>query len=166
MVGNPPAVLAHEGYVRNQLVQQRNTLTSGSRASEPPEFRLGTAGVCRLYQLSGYLALAADGRMVPLTQYCQQQRNWVWYEEGKFWRKFREAANSETMAFTQTLNQHEVEAYAGSICASSDDGTTMQELREIQADQQLPADFERTVTVAAVKTYCRQHRSALSRNGF
>jgi hypothetical protein len=153
---------AHDGYARSRQQQPQRLTSEPREAQEPPEFRLGTAGVCQLHQLSGYLALAADGQMLPLTEYCQQQRNWVWYEASDFWKEFRQVASVETLTFTQTLNRERVEAYAGSICTCLDDGTTLQELQKIQADDQLPADFERAVTIAAVKAYCRQHRAALA----
>lgn len=130
-------------------------------APEPPEFKPGTLGICGIYNWSGYLAVAADGRIVTLRQYCQQQRNWVWYEEGRFWERFRDVATVETLAFTQTLDRNQVEAYALSICPFLAEGRTVQDLSQMQADQQLPDAFERAVTIAAVRTYCRRYRDQL-----
>jgi hypothetical protein len=142
-------------------VRQSSLQLSGSSESEPPEFEPGTLGICRFYNLSGYSAVAADGQLVTLKSYCQEQRNWVWYEEGRFWRRFRDAATPETLAFAQTLDRHQVEAYAQSICPFLEDGGTLPELAEIQADSRLPTEFEQAVTVAAVRTYCRRYRRQL-----
>lgn len=158
---NPISVFAHEGYGRNHLLQQRERLSTRQLQQEPPEFELGTPGVCRLYNLSGYLAMNADGQMVPLKQYCQQQRSWVWYETDELWERFRDIAAEETIAFTQTLNQDRAEAYAQSICPFLEEGGTLQELAEIQADQQFSAGFEQAITIAAVRTYCPQYRANL-----
>jgi hypothetical protein len=148
--------------VWSRVRQAESALTVGRTSdAEPPEFNPGTPGVCRLYNLSGYLAIAADGQLVTLKPYCQQQRNWVWYEEGRFWSQFRDTATAETMAFAQTLDRHEIEAYALTICPFLQDGGTLPELRQIQADDRLPPEFEQAVTVAAVRTYCRQYRSQL-----
>ncbi len=143
--------------------QAESSLTDGSasEAEPPPEFDPATPGICRLYNLSGYLALAADGRLVTLKPYCQEQRNWVWYEESRFWSRFRDAATVETLAFAQTLDRHEIEVYALSICPFLQDGGTLPELRQIQADDRLPTEFEQAVTTAAIRTYCRQYRSQL-----
>lgn len=154
-------VAAHESIFQNHLPQhnRRSSSSEDARSEKPPEFQLGTTGVCRLYSLSGYLALDSQGEMVPLREYCQQRRNWVWYEPDQFWQTFREVASAETISFTQTLDQDQVEAYAESICPFLEDGGTLQELAEIRSDAQLPIDFEQALAVAAIKTYCRQYRS-------
>jgi hypothetical protein len=135
------------------------SITSLALASQvaPPEFRPGTAAVCGLYNLSGYLALDSQGQVVPLHSYCQQQRNWVWYENTQFWKTFRKIAAPDTLTYTQSLNRERVEAYAQSICPFLKQGGSLQELNQIQ-DQQLPAAFDQTVTNAAIRTYCPQHR--------
>jgi hypothetical protein len=152
--------LAEAGTLNRPVRQEPFRITATSE-TEPPEFELGTPGICRFYNLSGYLALAADGQLVPLKPYCEQQRNWVWYEEGRFWQRFRDAATSETLTFAQTLNRHEIESYALSICPFLEDGGTLSELRQIQTDNRLPSEFEQAITIAAVRTYCRQYRSQL-----
>lgn len=141
--------------------RQRAFRVTATSEAEPPAFRLGTPGICRFYNLSGYLAVAADGQLVPLEPYCEQQHNWVWYEESKFWQRFRDAASGETLSFAQTLDRHEIEAYALSICPFLEDGGTLAELQQIQADDRLPPAFEQAITVAAVRTYCRQYRSQI-----
>lgn len=151
---------AHEGYARQRLQFQRERL-SRPTAEQPPAFKPGTPGVCHLYQLSGYLAIDPQGQVVPLSEYCEQQRNWAWYETGDFWHEFREVAGAETLSYAQTLDRDKVEAYAQSICPFLANGGTMQELAEIRTDAQLPADFERAVTIAAVKTFCREHRQQI-----
>lgn len=156
-----PVSWAHEGYGQNRLLNQREQLSNRQSQQEPAEFGLGTPGVCRMYNLSGYLALNADGQMVPLEQHCQQQRNWVWYETNELWERFRDVATAETIAFTQTLAQDRAEAYAQSICPFLEEGGTLQELAAVQADKQLPSDFEQAITIAAVKTYCPRYRSQL-----
>jgi hypothetical protein len=152
---------AHEGYARRQVQQQRVRLSKEQPSEQPPEFELGTPGVCRLYHLSGYMAMNQQGQVVPLSQYCEQQRNWAWYESDDFWQEFREVASAETITFAQTLDQERVEAYAQSICPFLEDGGTLQELAQMQTDAQLPADFEQAVTIAAIKTYCRQFRQQI-----
>jgi hypothetical protein len=167
LLTNPAPASAHEGYGRHQ--PQLRWLSTGSapgpsnaRSQElHPEFALGTPGVCRLYNLSGYLALHADGAMVSLEQYCQQQRNWLWHETDELWERFRDVATEATLAFAQTLDQDRVEVYAQSICPFLEAGGTLQALAEMQSDQQLPADFDRAITIAAVHTYCDHYRSAL-----
>lgn len=154
-------VLAEAGTINRPQDRQRSSQTAAAETEPPSEFRLGTPGICRFYNLSGYLALAADGQLVPLEPYCEQQYNWAWYEESKFWRRFRDAATGETLAFAQTLNRHEIESYALTICPFLDDGGTLPELRQIQSDNDLPPEFEQAVTVAAVRTYCRQYRKQL-----
>jgi hypothetical protein len=152
LIGAPS--LAHEGYG-----SRTSQSTSAAEAVKPPEFKPGTPGVCRLYNLSGYLALNPAGRVIPLQQYCQQQHNWVWYANSKFWQAFRQNAASETITYAQTLDQARVEAYAQSICSFLNDGGTLQELAQ-QGDQKLPADFDQAVIKSAVETYCPQYRSA------
>lgn len=136
-------------------------MSLNSSAAEPPEFNPGTPGICRFYNLSGYMALDADGQLVALKPHCQQQRNWAWYEESRFWRRFRDAATGETITFAQTLDRHQIEAYAQSICPFLEDGGTLPELRQIQTDDRLPTEFEHAITIAAIRTYCRQYRSQL-----
>lgn len=154
---------AHEGY------GDRSSRSTRSTADErpPAEFQPGTLGVCRLYNLSGYLAIDAAGQVVPLSQYCQQQHNWVWYQESDFWDAFRDVASPAVLDYTQTLDRHQVEAYANSICdflsdRTLDRQTLQQNLQQIQSDQQLLPDFERAVTRAAVKAYCPHYRSSLN----
>lgn len=151
---------AHENYGKHRPVQQQ--LARPSQQQDQPEFKPGTLGVCGLHQVSGYLAVTPDGQMVPLSQYCQQQQNWVWSAESDFWQEFRAAATPETVVFAQSLDRHEVEAYAHTICTFLDDGATLQEIQSVQSDQQLPASFERAVTIAAIKANCRQYRSKLA----
>jgi hypothetical protein len=152
---------AHEGYAGQRFQQQRIRLLQEQPPDQPPEFQPGTPGVCRIYNLSGYMAMDQQGQVVPLSQYCEQQRNWAWYEPDDFWQEFRKVASAETITFAQSLTQARVEAYAQSICPFLEDGGTLQELAQMQTDAQLPADFEQAVTVAAVKTYCRQHRQQI-----
>lgn len=157
----PVGVLMPQALVSRTVAKASVKASMKASEPEPPEFKPGTPGVCRFYNLSGYAAVAADGQLVMLRPYCDQQRNWVWYEEGRFWSRFRDAATSETLAFAQTLNRHEVEVYALSICPFLEEGGTLQELTQLQADQRFPVEFEQAVTVAAVKTYCRQYRDQL-----
>jgi hypothetical protein len=155
------AATAHEGYAGQRFQQQRIRLLQEQPPDQPPEFQPGTPGVCRLYHLSGYMAMNQQGQVVSLSQYCEQQRNWAWYDPDNFWQEFRKVASAETITFAQSLTQARVEAYAQSICPFLEDGGTLQELAQIQTDAQLPADFEQAVTIAAVKTYCRQHRQQI-----
>lgn len=149
-----------------QMAQQSEEALEGRTVQpdfeqEPPEFKFGTLGICRIYNWSSYLALASDGQVVTLRQYCQQQRNWVWYEEGRFWERFRDVATAETMTFAQSLDQNRIETYAQAICPFLADGGSFRDLAKIQADPPLPANFEQAVTAAAVRTYCRQYRDQL-----
>ncbi|MCU0524468.1 MAG: hypothetical protein MUF72_06545 [Elainella sp. Prado103] len=162
----PPNAVAYEGYGGGLQGADRSD-RSRSKHEPPDEFQPGTLGVCHLHNLAGYLAIDGAGRVVPLSQYCQQQRNWVWHHEDDFWEAFRDVASVEVLSYTQTLDRHRVEFYAQSICSFLSHGNPEQPnsrsnapqmLRQIQSDQQLPSEFERAVTYAATKTYCPQHR--------
>lgn len=124
----------------------------------PPAFELGTAGVCWLYNLSGYLALDAEGEVVALQPYCQQQRNWAWHEPALFWRRFREVASAETLRYSQQFEPDAVEAYGQTICLFLKEGGSPEQLAQIQADQAFPSEFERAVTTASINSLCREYR--------
>lgn len=149
-------VAAHEGYART--VQRQRPATERSSRDVPDEFMSGTLGVCRLYNLSGYQVIDALGQLVPLGEYCAQRRNWVAVEDGKFWQAFREAASDEVIAFTRTLSRESVYAYGTAICPFLQEGGTVQALRQLHRDQQLPAAFEEAILTAAITTYCPRLR--------
>ncbi|MBW4467238.1 MAG: hypothetical protein KME07_17570 [Pegethrix bostrychoides GSE-TBD4-15B] len=134
------------------------SIAPASETAAPPAFALNTAGVCWLYNLSGYLALDTEGEVVPLQPYCQQQHNWAWHEPAAFWQQFREVATAETLSYSQTLDQDEIEAYAQTICLFLESGGTVEQLTQIQSDQAFPDAFEQAVTLASVNSLCRQYR--------
>ncbi len=154
-----PAI-AHEGYANHPQPESATPdSAAANQADQPPPFDLTAPGVCRLYNLSGYFALDAAGAVLPLPLYCQEQQNWAWYLPGEFWQEFRQVASAETLTYTQTLDRDKVEVYAQAICLFLESGATGEDLARIQADQQLPPDFEQAVTVAAIQTYCPDYRS-------
>lgn len=161
--GLSPLLLGLASAFATLLLAPAAASAPAAETAAPPEFNPGTVGICRLYNLSGYLALDAEGRILPLRPYCQQQRNWAWHEPKEFWQRFREVATVEAVNYSQTLDQQAIDAYAQSICPFLEAGNTLEQLTQIQANRPFPADFERALTVAAVDTYCQQHRDPKGR---
>lgn len=128
---------------------------------------LQATGICGLYNHSGYLVVNEAGQLVNVVDYCQnqqaQQAQQTPPENSAFWRAFATTASSEARAVATTLGSDEVIAYSTTICPFLDQGGTLQELRQIQLDGELPSGFETAVTVAAIQAYCPAHRSQLGR---
>jgi hypothetical protein len=125
---------------------------------------LQARGICGLYNHSGYLVVNEAGQLVNVTDYCQEQRQQhAAPETSAFWRAFEATASAEARAAAATLGSEQVVAYGSTICPFLDQGGTLQELRQIQLDGNLPKGFETAVTVAAIQTYCPAHQSELGR---
>ena len=123
---------------------------------------LQATGICGLYNHSGYLVVDEAGRLVNVVDYCQNQREQqTTPETSAFWQAFEATANSQARATATALGPDEVVAYGSTICPFLDQGGTLDELRQIQLDGDLPSGFETAVTVAAIQTYCPTYRSAL-----
>lgn len=82
--------------------------------------------------------------------------------DSPFWRSFERTATPDALAFANTLNPSDVIVYSKTICSFLETNT-LPDLRQIQADNQLPDDFERAVTLAAVTTYCPSYQPQVSR---
>ncbi|MEA5597472.1 hypothetical protein [Rivularia sp. UHCC 0363] len=151
------ALLLMIGLWPTPAAAQSVSQPSSQPEAAPPAFDLNTAGICWLYNLSGYLALDTVGEVVPLQPYCQQQRNWAWYNSAPFWQQFRQVATVETLRYSQSLDPDAIEAYGQTICLFFKDGGSAEQLAEIQSDSTFPAKFEQAVTVAALNSLCRQY---------
>lgn len=160
--------MASEGYGNPSKDAHGDTEQDASRQlaadsdQAPPEFDWTAPGVCRLYHLSGHMAIDSTGQVIGLRQYCRELQNWAWYEPSRFWRKFRRVATPEMLNFAQTLDRDSVEAYGQSICPFLQNGGTMQELTQLQANQQFPTGFEQAIIAASVRSYCPEYRSQLA----
>jgi hypothetical protein len=133
------------------------------------------AGICGLYNHSGYLVVDETGNLVDMVEYCQQQqihqRSQVESQQSavestaasSFWRTFETTANAEARQMAATLGREEIMDYGTTICPFLQQGGTLHELRRIQTDGNLPSNFETAVTVAAIHTYCPAYRSELGR---
>lgn len=125
---------------------------------------LQATGICGLYNHSGYLVVNEAGQLVNVVDYCQEQRaHRTPSGSSAFWRAFDATANSEARAVATTLGSDEVVSYGTTICPFLEQGGTLQELRQIQLDGDLPSSFETAVTVAAIQSYCPSYRSELGR---
>jgi hypothetical protein len=149
-------------------------LTLVTRAdAQTPEAQVAT-GICGLYNHSGYLVVDETGNLVDMAGYCQQQAHRRSQTTSQpdpqqatiasaFWRTFDMTANAEAQQMATTLGRDEVMAYGATICPFLQQGGTLQELRQIQTDGNLPSSFETAVTVAAIYSQCPAHRSELGR---
>lgn len=125
---------------------------------------LQARGICGLYNHSGYLVVNEAGQLVNVVDYCQDRREQQSIPEtSAFWQSFEATASSEARAVATTLGPDQVVAYGTTICPFLDQGGTLQQLRQIQLDGDLPAGFETAVTVAAIQAYCPAHQSELGR---
>ncbi|MBW4514779.1 MAG: DUF732 domain-containing protein [Timaviella obliquedivisa GSE-PSE-MK23-08B] len=118
------------------------------------EFAQDRLGVCPLYNLSGYSTIDIDGNLVNLTAYCQGLGNASEVRRDRFWESFIEAADDEAIAYANTYGRTKVTAYGNTICLFLRHGGTLEELRQVQADQLFPPTFDVAVTTAAIQTYC------------
>jgi hypothetical protein len=129
------------------------------------EFAQDRLGICPLYNLSGYTTIDSHGDLVNLMDYCQGISTAPDTRGEQFWDNFSRAADNEAIAYAQQLGQAEVTAYSKTICPFLKNGGTLEELRQVQADQQFPPNFEAPLTVAAIHTYCPTYRSAIGHPG-
>jgi hypothetical protein len=126
-------------------------------------------GICGLYDRSGYLVVDQAGRLVDTVEYCQQQPPRSSPEPGAeaaavdFWQVFAATANAEARQLATALGTEEVLSYGTTICPFLQQGGTLQALRQVQGDGELPSNFEIAVTVAAIHTYCPTYQSELGR---
>lgn len=134
------------------------------------EASLQATGICGLYNHSGYLVVNEAGQLVNVMDYCQNQQAQQAQPEPQaiprtsaFWQAFAATADSEARAVATTLGSDQVIAYGTTICPFLNQGGTLQELRQIQLDGNLPSGFETAVTVAAIQAYCPAYRSELGR---
>ncbi|MCU0565868.1 MAG: DUF732 domain-containing protein [Oculatellaceae cyanobacterium Prado106] len=138
-------------------------------AQEAPEG--DRLGVCNLYNLSGYAAIDSNGEIVNLMDYCHnfrqnQSEEVALRNEQRFWENFVLAADQGAIAFAETLGQEQVLAYGNTVCPFLKGGGSLGELRQVQADQDLPPRFDVAVTVAAIHTYCPRYGSEIGQSSF
>lgn len=123
-------------------------------------------GVCNLHNLGGYLVIDASGNLVPLPIYCQQAQPeptapTASREADRFWQTFNTVASSQTLDYANRVDRQSITAYAATICPYLEQGGTLQELRQLQSSQALPAGVDVAITVAAIHSYCPAYRSAI-----
>ncbi|HEY9700260.1 MAG TPA: hypothetical protein V6D10_23600 [Trichocoleus sp.] len=128
-------------------------------AAYPP----GTLGICHLAPLAGRVAVDSSGNLLVLSDYCRSQHDQLDAQAEQFWQRFVANANAETMTFARTLDRQSVVTYSTTICPFLENGGTLSELRQLQADNHLPVAFEVAITLAAIHTYCPAYRSEIGR---
>lgn len=126
-----------------------------------------TPGICgQIYGLSGRSVILPSGEFLRLVDYCTvvgTSITAVSYEGEEFWQAFLAAANPEAQRYAEAAGRDEVVAYGATICPVLNSGTSLSELRQIQAEGDLPVAFDSAVNVAAINTYCPQHRLQVGR---
>jgi Protein of unknown function (DUF732) len=118
------------------------------------EFAGDRLGVCPLYNLSGYSTIDVHGNLVNLMEYCQSLSHNREARDNQFWESFVDAADDEAIAYADTVGRTDVVTYGDTVCPFLKNGGTLEELRQVQADQAFPAGFDAAVTIAAIHTYC------------
>lgn len=132
---------------------------SGDSTEIPSE----VPGICQLHNYSGYLVVDETGNLVELGNYCQRQVARSTPQISRFWQAFEATANLRAIEVANQLGREEVVAYGTTICPFLEQGGSVQELRQIQSDGELPSDFEAAVMVAAINTYCPTYQSEIGR---
>lgn len=127
------------------------------------EAQTAVPGICSVYRQAGYLIVDETGNLVALTDYCRHQEDLLPTHTNRFWQAFTETADQEALDIANTLTPEEVVSYGSSICPFLEQGGTLQDLRSLQGDGDLPSGFEVAVTVAAIHAYCPTYRSQLGR---
>ncbi|MDX2213029.1 MAG: DUF732 domain-containing protein [Oculatellaceae cyanobacterium bins.114] len=126
-----------------------------------------TPGICgQIYGLSGRSVILPNGEFVRLVDYCTTVGTSITAvspEGDEFWQAFLVAASPEAVRYAEAVGRDEVVAYGATICPVLNSGTSMQELRAVQSEGEVPIAFDAAVNVAAVNTYCPQHQSQLGR---
>ncbi|MBD2462898.1 DUF732 domain-containing protein [Oscillatoria sp. FACHB-1407] len=149
--------------------------SQAAQAQEPPQSipvvvdpTVVTPGICgQIHGLSGRSVILPSGEFVRLVDYCTTvgtSITAVSFEGEEFWQAFLIAASPEALRYAESVGRDEVVSYGATICPVLNSGTSMQELREVQAEGDLPVAFDAAVNVAAVNTYCPQYQSQLGRN--
>ncbi|NJO42883.1 MAG: DUF732 domain-containing protein [Cyanobacteria bacterium CRU_2_1] len=159
---NPLQIVLLISLLSTTLVSTTLATPLFTRSEEPPE-EPPSQGICGLYTRSGFLIIDESNQVITLTDYCRGQRERDDIETSQFWQNFEAAATSETIAFAKSQGEADVVAYGITICPFLERGGTMGELREMQADGDLPSAFEIAVTLAAIHTYCPAYRSEIGR---
>jgi Protein of unknown function (DUF732) len=118
--------------------------------------------MCASYNASGYMIVDPYGRLVNLRDYCNTQKAEGSPQQSQsFWEQFVKWADADAIAFANNLDRQDVVAYGATICPFLQNGGSLSDLRQLQADAQLPTGFESAITAAAVNTYCPGYRSAV-----
>jgi hypothetical protein len=127
------------------------------------EFSQDRLGVCSLYNLSGYTTIDTHGNLISLTEYCQGLSNTSELRSNQFWNYFVDIADEDAINYANTYGRKELTAYGNTICPFLKNGGTLEELRQVQGDIQLPPTFDAAVTIAAIQTYCPTYQAELGR---
>jgi len=127
----------------------------------------GYLGVCELNTLSGLSVIDNEtGEIRILADYCPTETatRLSLSEEGeRFWRAFLDVASPRALEFASRANRQEVANYGATVCVVLNEGSTMQEVRQLQTQGGLPPSFDAAVNVAAINTYCPQYRAEIGR---
>lgn len=127
----------------------------------------GFIGVCELNTLSGLTFIDEEtGEVRILADYCPTETatRLSLSEEGEeFWRAFLSVASPNAIEFASKANRQEVANYGATVCVVMDEGSSLQEVRQLQLEGGLPASFDAAVNVAAINTYCPEYRGEIGR---
>jgi hypothetical protein len=143
------------------LVSTVATAISSAQAAEVVAYD-NRGDMCRSYNASGYMIVDPNGRLINLQDYCNSQRTDGSSQQSQsFWEQFVRWADADAIAFANNLDRQDVVAYGATICPFLQNGGSLADLQQMQADSQLPTGFESAITAAAVDTYCPSYRSAV-----
>ncbi len=127
-------------------------------------------GLCSVREIGGRAIVNAQGQLITLNEYCQQQVQAIEQQTPSpdlnhqaFWQAFLQVASPQAIEFSETIDRQQLLAYSTTICPFLSSGGTMQQIRAVQVQSRLPAAFDAAVNVAAVHTYCPQFSAQIGR---
>jgi len=142
-------------------------------------------GLCQLNNLAGRSIIDPQGQLINLLDFCEQQQtlqltepqlipdsdhsqanpeeNQEEFQQEAFWRSFTEVASSDAVQFSNTLDRQQIIAYGATICPYLNNGGTLQQVRQIQAQGKRPTSFDVAVTIAAIHTDCPEYTGQIGR---
>jgi hypothetical protein len=154
------------------LVGWSMTLPAHADEDEAAEAVEPALGICGLYFYPGLTVIDANGQVIALADYCSNRalyQNAVIVpsangsRDDAFWRAFLIAASPTARQFAESVGREKVVDYGETICPFLLDGGSIDRLRTVQSDRQIPPSFEAAVTVAAINTHCPQYSSSIGR---
>jgi hypothetical protein len=123
-------------------------------------------GICGIGNISGRSIVARGGRLISLVDFCRQQSVPIAItdtEQAAFWQAFLEVASPRALQFVRSVDRQQVIDYAATVCPVLRQGSTLQQVREIQTQSNLPPTFDAAVNVAAIHTYCPEYTAQIGR---